>query len=347
MGLRNASGVGLLGLLLAMTLALACAREPIFVDDRAGLLRADEQARITRICRRLHTDLDIQILTVVLAGPVADIDAEAVEVFAQARLGAHTRGARGLLFLVDPAGARVRLEVGYDLEGIFTDAVVGRVERTQMAPFFAAGRVGPGIEATVELLVAQALGDKDFRADGGAEAPRSGEAHGSGGGGARADAPIGGGLAPKPASPLAGGFGARPSPRDTLAAYREALALRLKDPDLGIYTPESREFFRGWVVTDAQQAHEQQTLERHLDRGAYVEAGDRAVLRFPVADRGAGPYFFRRGEAGWMLDFASMSRLIGFNHLNQWHFRAADHPYMFAFEDLVFDAHGFPHPRPR
>jgi hypothetical protein len=34
-------------------------------------------------------------------------------------LGRKTGGARGMLFLVDPQGKAVRLETGYDLEGIF------------------------------------------------------------------------------------------------------------------------------------------------------------------------------------------------------------------------------------
>jgi hypothetical protein len=46
-----------------------------------------------------------------------------------------------------------------------------------------------------------------------------------------------------------------------------------------------------------------------------------------------------------MLDFAAMSRLIGFNHRNQWFFRTLDHSYMFGFADTGFDRNGFPHER--
>jgi hypothetical protein len=66
-------------------------------------------------------------------------------------------------------------------------------------------------------------------------------------------------------------------------------------------------------------------------------------MRYPVSNRHAHPFFFRRGERGWMLDFAAMNRTIGFNHKNQWFFRTTDHPFMFGFEDLTFDRHGFPH----
>jgi hypothetical protein len=65
-------------------------------------------------------------------------------------------------------------------------------------------------------------------------------------------------------------------------------------------------------------------------------------VRFPAAERQSAPYLLRRGEDGWQLDFAAMSRLVGFNHLNQWYFRNHNHPWMFAFADREFDGNGFP-----
>ena len=34
-----------------------------------------------------------------------------------------------------------------------------------------------------------------------------------------------------------------------------------------------------------------------------------------------GVLFLEKGNRGWMMDFASMTKLIGFNHKNQWHLR--------------------------
>ena len=63
---------------------------------------------------------------------------------------------RGLLLVVDAEGERVRLEVARELEGVFVDSFVAFIEREQMAPFFAAGRVGDGIVAASELIVGRA-----------------------------------------------------------------------------------------------------------------------------------------------------------------------------------------------
>jgi len=328
-------------MLLGVSLLLiACGDRSI--DDRAGLMGADERARLHSFQKKLLQELDIELQVVVLDAAAGDLDGEAVKIFEERRIGERTRGARGVLLLIDPAGRRVRMEIGYDLEGIFPDAFVGYVEQRQMAPFFEAGRIGAGIEATVELVVGKALGaiDKGSYAPG---EEAGGLAHLSGGAGARSAVAIGAGSPAKSLLDDASGFVAQPSPEQTLAVYLEVLRGRIKDPGLGIYSPDTREFFRKWLVTDAQQDNERRTLEAHIGQGQVSEQGARAVIRFPVTERGSAPYFLVRGEEGWMLDFASMSRLLGFNHRNQWHMRSLDHPFMFAFRDWRFDQNGFPH----
>jgi hypothetical protein len=125
----------------------------------------------------------------------------------------------------------------------------------------------------------------------------------------------------------------------------DVLRTHTKDPELGLYTPGTRSFFRKWTVTDAQMNNELKGLARVIGSARSSSQGDLAVIRFPIGDRSNSPYFLQRGPAGWMLDFAAMSELIGFNHKNQWFFRKLDHAYAFAFEDLRFDKNGFPHPR--
>lgn len=337
-----ATGAAVLGLLLV--LGLACHHDkslPHFIDDPASYLSAHERERIASLNTRLLEDLDIHIQVVILAQSPADINRKAAELFEDHALGSKTRGSRGVLFLVDPIGDQVRLEIGYGLEHLFTDAFVGYVERRQMTPFFLADRVGPGVEATVELLVGRAL-DRDEQPVG-TGPPLPPVEHDAGGAGARTKVDIGSGAPEKQATPLAGRFGPQPSPRLALQTYMRVLELHIKDPDLGLYTPATRRFFKSWTVTDAQQDSELDKLERLGSRFALFRDADLAVVRFPLEDRRAPPYLLRRTEEGWMLDFAAMNRLIGFNHRNEWFFRTTDHSFAFAFEDVKFDRHGFPH----
>jgi uncharacterized protein len=314
-----------------------------FIEDQRGLLTQHEQQRIAQFHRALLRELDIHIKVVVLKESPPDINREATRLFDTYALGKKTRGARGVLFLVDPAGKQVRVEIGYDLEPVFTDGFIGYIERKQMVPFFQADKVGPGMEATVELLVGKALGAIDeSKYVVSKEIPRVGD-HYSGGAGTGTTVEIASGTPGKQATSLAAEFGPQRSPEETLKKYIKALKLHIKDPNLGIYTPDTRRFFSTWVVTDAQQDNESQDLEKAMQTGVLYQNEPLAAIRFPVSNRQVPPYFFRQSDDGWMLDFASMSKIIRFNHLNQWSFTTRSHPFMFAFKDIVFDRNGFPH----
>jgi uncharacterized protein len=228
---------------------------------------------------------------------------------------------------------------------VFTDAFIGYVERRQMMPFFQAGRVGPGIEATAELLVGRAMGAVGTLDSELALKPPDPDKRLSGGGGARIDIEIGSEVPQKLRSPLAGEFGPQSTPQKALETYKLVLRGHIKDPELTLYTEETRRFLRQWVVTDAQQDNEFKAITRN-GAGEVILSEDRAVIRFPLNNRQASPFFFRLGPDGWMLDFAAMHRSLGFNHKNQWFFRSPEHDFMFAFNDMVLDRNGFPHKRP-
>ncbi|WP_456432796.1 TPM domain-containing protein [Thermosulfuriphilus sp.] len=313
------------------------------VADQAGILDPDQRKKIATLTAALLKDLDIELKTVILGKRAQDIDLLANEIFEQEALGRKTKGARGILLLVDPEGGEVRLEIGYDLEPFLTDIFIGYIERKQMAPFFAAGRIGAGIEATVELIAGELLRAMEKANYEPLKGPGRELTYLSGGAGAKAKVKIGSFGPQKETLAFRSEFGPQPNPLAALEKYKQVLRLHIKDPDLGLYTEDSRRFFRSWVVTDAQQDNSLRSLLKAPRPEVFVR-GDRAVIRFPVSRRDLPPYFLRRGDGGWMLDFASMNRFIRFNHLNQWYFQSLDHPYIFAFKDLIFDENGFPHP---
>jgi uncharacterized protein len=228
---------------------LGCREKPDFVEDRQGVLSPAERDRLVRFHGTLLRELDIHLKLVVLDASPGDLDALAAEMFAEQGVGRKTGDARGVLILVDPAGRQVRMEIGYGLEGVFPDAFVGHIERNQMVPFFQANRVGPGIEATVELLVAKALESMEEKAYDPEESRDPAGDHLSGGAGARVDVATGSGQPDKGKASADTSFGPQATPLGTLEEYKKVLHFRIKDPDLGIYTPETRDFFRKWLVT--------------------------------------------------------------------------------------------------
>lgn len=65
----------------------------------------------------------------------------------------QARKNNGVLLLVAPAERKVRIEVGYGLEGILTDAVSSTIIRTAILPSFKAGNMPAGIEAGAAAIL--------------------------------------------------------------------------------------------------------------------------------------------------------------------------------------------------
>lgn len=326
-------------LVIMSCLLISCSKggEQSFLEDQAGLLGEAQKQYLKDYNNALLHDLDIHFKLIILAEQTADIDEMAAAVFGN--LGKKTSGSKGLLFLVDPQGKQARIEVGYDLEGVFPDSFVGYIEEKQMVPFFKVGKVGIGIVAATELFVSRVQ-----RSIAGEQFDPSQEIadqrYFSGGGGAKVSVDIGSGEHDK-VSQAGGQYQAQARPEETLKEYMRVLRAHEKNPQLGLFTPETRAFFRKWVVTDGQQDNELRSVEQATPESVVI-SGDYAVIRFPVEERNQPPYFFRKGAEGWMLDFWTMSNVIRMNHKNYYHFKSFEHPYRFAFSDWKFDNNGFP-----
>ena len=307
------------------------------VFDEGELLAAKSAARIERQLDALREDRVVDLVVYTLP----DLDGFSIDELANARFEewevGRELGGRGILLVVARAERQVRVEVGYALEDRLPDALVSYLERDQMEPWFADGRIGPGVEATVELLVGRLIsgGEEDV-----VEVPEPAAGRLSGGAGVQAEVRFEGGTEREPLEEESvDRFAAQPTPEHAWMAFLEVNRLRIKDPELGLYDDGARRRMRG-TVTDAGQDHIVRLYEGEVP--VVRTSADRAVILFPEdPDHVLAPWFFRRGPGGWQLDGAAIFEIIGYNHRNQWRFRRRDHPYMFAFRNVRFDEHGF------
>lgn len=131
------------------------------VTDDAEILSSDARRRINvklEAHERSTTD-QIAVLTVPsLEGE--SIEGFAVRVFEGWQLGRRGED-NGVLIIVAPNDRRMRIEVGYGLEGALTDLEAGRIIRAIMTPRFKAGDFDGGIEQGVDAVIAQLSGE-DF-----------------------------------------------------------------------------------------------------------------------------------------------------------------------------------------
>ncbi len=320
-----------LGVAGVVALVPACAQQPSheLVEDPAGILSQQALRRIQAHQESLLSEKDIELAIVLLADSPADLDREAHDWFVEKKVGARTRASRGVLLMIDDEADQVRMDIGTDLEHVYPDAIVSRIERNQFAPFFASGRVSDGIEATLELLVEYA-NDAVARGVYDPNERRASNVAGSAGAGARTNIDTTQANSDR-RHPDAHLYGPQKTPEDALATYVQVLKQRIKDPRLRLYTPESRSLFSERLVTNAQQDRELELLRRSAGSAEFILNDSLAVALFGTGSENP-PYFFRRGEAGWMLDFEALNRVVVFDFENRWHLKTNDHPYRFAFE---------------
>jgi uncharacterized protein len=91
----------------------------------------------------------------------------------------------GILLIVAPTEHRVRIEVGYGLEPIVTDALSSVIIQTQMLPKFRAGDFNGGVEAGADSLIQQLsleTSEAEKRAAAAEQQQQQGDQGGGGGG---------------------------------------------------------------------------------------------------------------------------------------------------------------------
>jgi uncharacterized protein len=142
-------------LVLAATLAAAQSFPPLTdrVVDQAGILSPGATAALEPKLADLEARSGIQLVV----ATVASLEGQEIEPYANAlfrtwRLGEADRD-NGVLLLVAPNERRVRIEVGYGLEGTLTDALSKVIITNAITPRFQAGDFSDGVTRGVDDII--------------------------------------------------------------------------------------------------------------------------------------------------------------------------------------------------
>ena len=128
------------------------------VVDDAHILSQDAQTRVTAALKA-HEDKttdQIVVLTVATTGDDG-IESYANNVFHTWKLGQKGKD-NGVLVVVATKDHKMRIEVGYGLEGTLPDGAAGDIIRTWMTPAFKAGNFDKGVEDGTAAIVARLEG---------------------------------------------------------------------------------------------------------------------------------------------------------------------------------------------
>lgn len=123
------------------------------VTDQTGTLSASQLAELEALLVALEQRKGSQVAVLIVAStgerPIEDY---ALAVAEQTRLG-REKTDDGLLLLIAKDDRKARIEVGYGLEGVMTDAISSRVIREYLAPKFRAGDYFGGIRDALATIV--------------------------------------------------------------------------------------------------------------------------------------------------------------------------------------------------
>jgi uncharacterized protein len=128
-------------------------------NDYAGLVSPAEARRLDQKLRQLDTDTSTQVVVAVfqkLPSPsLEDFTARTAQSWRVGR-GELDNGAIFFVFVED---GKMRIEVGYGLEGALPDALAGRILREHVAPRFRDDDWAGGLEAGIDAIVAAVRGE--------------------------------------------------------------------------------------------------------------------------------------------------------------------------------------------
>ncbi|MFH1777171.1 MAG: TPM domain-containing protein [Candidatus Omnitrophota bacterium] len=118
-----------------------------YVNDFAGVIYDDTEDTLSWIIGELEkkTTAQIAVVTLDTVSPL-DIETYAVELFEEWGIG-HKGRDNGVLFLVAVGDRKMRIEVGYGLEGAIPDALAKLIISKNITPYFKQGNYDRGIMA--------------------------------------------------------------------------------------------------------------------------------------------------------------------------------------------------------
>jgi uncharacterized protein len=137
-----------------------------WVNDFAGVIDSDVQARINSLAQEVKdkTGNELAVVTVKDMGGLI-IEEYAPKLFSSWSIGEKEKDNGGLILLALHE-RKVRIEVGYGLEGLFTDARCGEILDQYVVPELKQGNYGEGLYAGLRAMAEIIALDKGATLDG-------------------------------------------------------------------------------------------------------------------------------------------------------------------------------------
>ncbi len=147
-------------LIMSPTWALEVPERPkSWVNDFTGTLSRDEILALEKKLMAFERETTNQIVVVLIPSLKGDnLEEFSIRLAEKWKVGQKGKN-NGVILLIVKNDRRIRIEVGYGLEGVLPDALAGSIIRQEIAPRFRAGQFYQGIEAGINAIMAATRGE--------------------------------------------------------------------------------------------------------------------------------------------------------------------------------------------
>ena len=301
------------------------------VFDYVGLMH-DVEESTTDYLDYIRSEYQIEILMAALptVGQQFTVTEAAVAMFSNWRIGKAYQGRGILLLLVDDV-KQVKLEVGYELEDVFTDAFTGYIEDMQLQPRYTAGELEIGLIAVMEELEARSQlkfqGDYTREVIAGLDAEYLSQ-----GAGARRELDR-----YRPQAVFSGAvnhhYPAGRTPEEAWQTMIKRWRDKERDPYVGIFSPLTRLAYRDF--TNMPDSRYEKEYRAYAGKPFEIrQEGDYAVVYFGKHKGWENaPLLLCRTNEGWQIDIVHQRRFVRMGPAPSWGVEFSEHPHMALLMD--------------
>ena len=275
------------------------------VDDQAGFLPEDDLGRFESYMHHIRNESGVDLRFVFVEGAgERSLEELAVALVEERRIGGST-GDRGVLLLYDVAARRLKIEVGYGLEGMFPDVFVNYLVRRHAQMFLESGQASLGLRLLLRLLqhrIREAVLGEEFDPRVLAFIDKGGHLSGGAGVAARMEEEKAGWRRGKLPPEERARYAAGATPFATYTAYLNWLNQPVRDAEVDFLTGGSRSYMNSLPLSPA---YGDMILLGEYGKGFdIVERGDLAILFF-TSTPFTSPHFFVREAGKWRMDLVT------------------------------------------
>lgn len=147
--------------LLSFTISGRAANKVLrdYATDETGTLSSEELSMLNQKLRAFEDSTSNQLVFLMVQSLNGEeIDNLSYEIARGNKIGSK-ENKNGILFLVSKNDRRMRIEVGYGLEGALTDALSSYIIRNEVAPRFRQGAYYAGVNAGLDAVIKATKGE--------------------------------------------------------------------------------------------------------------------------------------------------------------------------------------------